>query len=216
MFEPYQSITQQIIRDIDQLPTCGWVVDLQTNGGGNFPAMLVGIGPILGEGMAGAFIDVNGHKTSWGYINGRAVIYDNGEQEYGSPLADPYSLKIQQPPAAVLTSNQTGSAAEATLISFRGRSDTQTFGQATAGVPSGVGGKVLSDGAMIALTMALEADRTGRVYAYNEKVQPDAFVHGIPRLVGTDDDPVLRAATAWLSTQSRCTETIDAVSSLNP
>ena len=49
-----------MIRDMDGDATCGWVVDLRFNTGGNMWPMLAGVGPILGEGSPGRFVDADG------------------------------------------------------------------------------------------------------------------------------------------------------------
>ena len=65
----------------------------------------------------------------------------------------------------------------------------------------------LSDDAELIVTSGLEADRTGRVYGYNERIQPDQFVaSGSPDQQGTDSDPVLTAGVKWLRTQPACTK----------
>jgi hypothetical protein len=51
--------TQAMIRAVDTAdaePPCGWIVDLRNNGGGNMYPMVAGVGPILGEGVAGYFL----------------------------------------------------------------------------------------------------------------------------------------------------------------
>ncbi len=62
----YAHIAQTVIRDADQATTCGWVVDLRRNMGGNMWPMLAGVGPILGEGEAGAIVFADG-PTQWTY-----------------------------------------------------------------------------------------------------------------------------------------------------
>jgi C-terminal processing protease CtpA/Prc len=197
--EQYASIIQQIIRDIDQTPTCGWIVDLQQNFGGNLHPMVMGIGPVVGDGLLGSFIDANGDKTYWSYQNGT---YRNGTLVL--EVDNPYQLKLPMPPVAVLTSPVTASSGEATLISFRGRPQTRSFGEPTSGVPSGNSVKTMSDGALLILTTALEADRTGRVYGFNEKIQPDEQVRVEPLLFGKDNDPVMRKGLQWLHAQAGC------------
>jgi hypothetical protein len=54
---------------------------------------------------------------------------------------------------------------------------------------------------MLHLTVAVEMDRTGHVYGYNEHVSPDQYVMSSGTNVGTDRDPVLQAAVEWLNTQ---------------
>jgi C-terminal processing protease CtpA/Prc len=198
--EQYASIVQQIIRDIDQTSTCGWIVDLQANGGGRLSPMITGIGPVLGEGEAGTFVSANGDRISWSYHDGGYL--------YGSEVLNKvdnwYQLKQPMPPVAVLISPVTASSGEATLISFRGRPQTRSFGEPSYGVPTGNGSKTLSDGAVISLAMALEADRTGRVYAFNEKIQPDEYVRVEPSLIGKDNDPVMNKGLDWLKGLASC------------
>jgi C-terminal processing protease CtpA/Prc len=199
----YANIAQQIIREIDQVPTCGWVVDLQRDEGGDLYPMVAGVGPILGEGKAGEFISPDGDKQSWYYRDGTALFQDNVIAQ----VDNPYQLKNPMPPVAVLTGHSTISAGEATAISFRGRVGARSFGTPTYGVPNSPKGISLSDGARLGVAYAREADRTGHIYRYNENLQPDEVVRtraGNP-LTGTDNDPVVKAGLAWLQTQPVCT-----------
>lgn len=74
---------------------------------------------------------------------------------------------------------------------------TRSFGTATYGVPTGNAPHRLSDGAVILLTGAAEADRTGRVH--EGRIEPDEFVD--PR---KDGDPALTAAVNWLAQHAAC------------
>ncbi len=198
--DEYAAIMQQLIRAIDRTPTCAWVVDLQHNQGGALDPMVLGAGPVLGDGEAGASIPAKGPPVPWSYRQG---VYRHGT--YTAVLTTPYMLKQPFPPVAVLTSRDTASAGEAIAISFRGRAGSRSFGAATAGVPTGNTTHYLSDGAAIILTTALEADRTGHVYGLTERIAPDQLVaNPEPQTIGTDADPVLRAAVAWLQTQPGC------------
>jgi C-terminal processing protease CtpA/Prc len=197
----YADIVQQLIRELDQTPICGWVTDLQANEGGNMWSMITGIGPVLGEGELGYFVSIDGERRAWKYSEGRAY---NGDYAY--PLVNnAYNLHESTPPVAVLTSRSTASSGEATLIAFRGRPQTRTFGAPTSGVPSANGGKLMSDGASVILTLALEMDRTGHQYGYNERIQPDQNVASRSGVSGTVGDPVMQAAATWLVQQPGCT-----------
>ncbi len=77
-------------------------------------------------------------------------------------------------------------------VAFRGRPNTRSFGQPTGGASSGNQGFRLSDGAAVALTVSLFADRDGRVYG--GRIEPDTLVEGDPTGVL---DPVKEAAVAW-------------------
>jgi C-terminal processing protease CtpA/Prc len=153
---------QKLIREIDPERPCAWIVDLRENDGGNLMAMLAGIGPILGEGCFVSFVDADGEKTQLCYENGVA---------YGGPLTITsqvneiaYETTEQGLPVAVLTSNNTASAGEVIVLALRGRPNTQSFGYQTAGYSTANWVHEMSDGALIVVTFATYADRTGQLY----------------------------------------------------
>lgn len=61
-----QDIQNQIISQ-NNSSTQGWIIDLRGNFGGNMWPMLAGEGHLLGEGIAGYFIDADEIDTPWGY-----------------------------------------------------------------------------------------------------------------------------------------------------
>jgi len=73
------------------------------------------------------------------------------------------------------------------------------FGAPTAGVPTANTAKMLSDGAYINLTTALDCDRTGQIY--QAPIPPDEAVTMDWSLLSTDRDPVITAASDWLRRQ---------------
>ncbi|MFF4533526.1 hypothetical protein ACFY1P_30150 [Streptomyces sp. NPDC001407] len=74
---------------------------------------------------------------------------------------------------------------------------TRGFGRPTAGVPTGNATYNVADGALIALTEAREADRTGRVH--DGPIAPD---EGVPEATSrTLQDRTLDAAVRWLAAQ---------------
>jgi len=201
--QQYANLAQQGTREVDQTAMCGWVVDLRLDHGGEIFPMLADVGPILGEGPAGAFV-APGQRITWVYQNGEAL-QESGRQTFlapGAQVADPYHLKRPWPPVAVLTSPLTASAGEAVVVAFRGRPNTRSFGEPTAGIPTANGSKVMSDGAVIVLTEAFDADRTGHVY--DSAIAPDQPVSPNWTLLGTPQDSVLQAAITWLQNQPGC------------
>jgi carboxyl-terminal processing protease len=72
--ETYATQIQDLIRELDGQDPCGWIVDLRENTGGNMWPMLAGLGPILGDGKAGTFVDADGQKVDWSYRDGRALL----------------------------------------------------------------------------------------------------------------------------------------------
>lgn len=187
----YAATAQRLIRELDQHGASGWVVDLRRNGGGNMWPMLAGVGPLLGEGKLGVFTYPD-REAVWTYRAGRALL---GELLLAQ-VDDPYELRRPGPPVAVLTSRLTSSSGELTLLAFRGRPRTRSFGEPTSGVPTANAERELSDGAMIYLTVAYGTDRVGRTYS--GPVVPDQPLPVDWTRFGRRDDPVLHAALEWL------------------
>lgn len=166
---------------------CGWMVDLRNNGGGNMWPMLAGLKPFLGNEPLGTFVSREGASPPW-----------KAGQSVG--VEPPESLRaLEQAWVAVLTGPMTASSGEAVTISFKGRPRTRSFGQPTRGLSSANSTFSLPDGAMILLTTAIEADRTGK--QYGEKVDPDEIVPNspdAPTSLTLSTDTAVTAATAWL------------------
>ena len=168
---------------------CGWVVDLRPDTGGNMWPMLAGLKPFLGNAGLGTFESPTGSSPKW--VAGQSL-----------GVEPPSQLAILESAwVAVLTGPRTASSGEAVTISFRGRPHTRSFGLPTAGLSTANGTFPLPDGAMILLTTAVEADRTGR--RYGDKIDPDEVVEKSP----DSGDATLLAAIAWLKQASGCGKT---------
>jgi len=188
----YTETTQQLIREIDSTPPRGWIIDLRRTVGGTMWPMWAGLGPVLGEGEFVSFV-APAEKV---VVSFRSEQVSTERWGVLAEVNEPYQLKRPYPAVAVLTSPLTASAGEFAALAFRGRPQTRSFGEPTCGVPTGNDGKQLSDGAMIALTTHLGADRTGR--PYDDSLPPDHYVQIDWTRLGTVDDPVLQAAVRWL------------------
>jgi hypothetical protein len=187
----------RMIEGVDTLGVCGWVVDLRGNTGGNMWPMVAGIGPIVGEGVLGFFVDPDSVVKTWTYESGSSRL----DAYIAAQATDPYELALPDPPVAVITDSLTGSSGEATTIAFRGRPDARSFGRPTWGVSTANGTFLLSDGAALILTVSTMADRTGQLYG--EKVIPDQLVDG-PRTGDPETDQPLAASMDWLREQPAC------------
>ena len=197
--DSYATAVQHLIRDIDAQGPCGWIVDLREHTGGGMGPGIAGLGPILGEGQVGASVDVDGDKQIWAYQDGQASVDGQVFVQIQGPA---YKLKASSPSVAVLTGMQTASAGEAIVVAFRGRSNTRSFGLYTAGVPTGNAGFTLSDGALIALTAAVFADRTGQTY--DDRIHPDERVDEAQKLTILMDEIIPQPAIDWLLSQPAC------------
>jgi hypothetical protein len=105
---------------------------------------------------------------------------------------------------ALLTSRATLGAGELLLVAFAGRPAVRRFGEATAGAPFLQYHTFLSDGAWLVVSGAQGMDRTSQVY--DGAIAPDEEVATDWAAFGTENDPVIQAALAWLLEQPACTE----------
>jgi carboxyl-terminal processing protease len=168
----------------DRDDLAGWIVDLRGNGGGNMWPMIAGVGPILGEGVAGYFIDPVGTEAPWEYRDG-ASWSGTAVQER---VAAPYRLRRERPRVAVVVDNAVASSGEATFVSFRARPNTRSFGVPTCGLSTANRAFLLSDGARLNLTAAVMADRSKT--RYGDSIAPDEIV--------SDASEAVARAVAWL------------------
>jgi len=179
----FATLIQYQIRNQDNFKIKGWIVDLRNNTGGNMWPMLVGIGPILGEGVAGYFIFSDGRLYSWGFENGISV--SNGYPI--TQLSDSYKLLIPNPKVAVLLNSAVSSSGEVIAISFIGRDNTKSFGSATCGLSTANSTFKLSDNATLNLTTAHLADRNKKTYGV--PINPD---------VKSSIETIINDALAWI------------------
>ncbi|WP_394613834.1 S41 family peptidase [Lentzea sp. JNUCC 0626] len=161
----------------------GWIVDLRGNRGGAMHPMLTVVAPLLGEGERGRFVGPHG-ETGWGVR--RRHLYSGGTRSYRWHRVPP----AQHGPVAVLVDGKTASSGEAVLVSFLGAHNTRSFGAPTAGFATANQTYQLKNGARLAITTAVMADRTGRTYG-NAPIAPH---------VSTDD--ALTKAIEWIENQT--------------
>lgn len=186
-----------VIRDLDAQGTCGWVVDLRANPGGNLWPMLLGLGPLLGDGEVAASVYPDGRRVAVWHRDGKAGFGDYVQLR----LVAPYRLE-RAAPVAVLTGPATASSGEVLAAAFRGRAAARSFGLATRGLSAGNRTFALADGASLVLTVAATTDRTGRIWA--GPIDPDQEVAAASRGGPGSPDATLAAALAWLHTSDAC------------
>lgn len=177
---------QQAIRAQDHDSVVGWVVDLRGNVGGSMWPMIVGVGPLLGDGAHGFFVEPGEASDGWLYDDG-VVRFSDGATSVTTVDA-PYHLRRTPPRVAVLLDGRVASAGEGVAIAFRSRPQTASFGTTTCGFATGVVGYPLADGATLGLTTSMMADIWKRTYPNG--VQPDEVI--------ADPDGVVRRAVEWL------------------
>jgi carboxyl-terminal processing protease len=190
---------QAEIASLDLLETCGWILDLRRNTGGNLWPMLAGLGPLLGNGQLAASVYPDASRRPIWYEQGRAGFGDYVQLR----VAKPYVLRDSAAPLAVLLGGRTASSAEVLVAALRGRAGTRTFGAPTRGLSAGNRTFELADRAALVLTVAATSDRAGRVdlgpIAPDERVTARGTASSA---AGADAD--LAAARAWLETREPC------------
>ncbi|WP_223496571.1 S41 family peptidase [Stenotrophomonas indicatrix] len=188
---------QNIIREKDSTPRCGWIVDLRDNTGGNMWPMLLGVAPLLRTSAMG-IEDVGSFETADGPVRWQTTasgvrMGEATRLDFGQPGYLPRQVGA---PVAVLTGPRTASSGEATVLAFRGRAQTRSFGQPTAGVSTANVVRRLVDGSALVLTTSVMRDRNGN--GDGRKIAPDQATVG--------DAATVAAAEAWLLAQPACKE----------
>lgn len=189
----YSTKLQSLIKSLDGKRIKGWILDLRQNGGGNCWPMLTGVGPLLGDGICGYFINNNNITSSWFYNEGAAGIQSN---EFVKVSGKGYKLMKNKSPIAVLTGANTASSGEVVVTAFRQKQNTRSFGEPTAGLSTGNATFELSDGSMLVLTTTVYADRKGN--RYGGRIVPDSIVKFSYQELATDKDQVIKTAMEWI------------------
>ena len=186
---------QRTIRQFDQVGVSGWIVDLRDNRGGAAMPMIAGLGPLLDGGNGYYTVDAGGDVLGRAYYrDGGYYDVPTGEAE-GEPIMEfGVQYEVSDPAArvAVLTDNRTASSAEAVTAVFAGQPNVQIIGQRTNGLTSTNSFEVLSDGAVLNLTIGHYADRDRTVY--EQGISPNIEVP-----VSAESDDVIERALSWIA-----------------
>lgn len=198
----YPTDVQNLMRNHDRTPVCGWILDLRRNPGGDIWSYIAAVGPILGEGDLGGFEYLDGRRETWSYRNGE-VLWNNEYRDESEIDGSIYKPK-RVTPVALLISPATQAAGELLLVAFQGRPDIRSFGEPTRGLPTLITHTTLSDGSQLFVSGANSFDRNGTIY--NNPIHPDVLVKTDWSKFGTEQDPVVQEARDWLHSQSSCTQ----------
>ncbi|MFP7833552.1 S41 family peptidase [Marisediminicola sp. LYQ134] len=153
--------------------TCGWVLDLRGNTGGNMWPMLAVATPFIDTSTPMSFERVDGTLQQVILEDDRALL--DGSVMVAFQPADPVPVA-----SIVLLHNETtASSGEAIVATFLGQNDVTTMGRDTAGLSTGNESESLTDGAQIILTTSTFVDRTGLLLGGS--IAPDI------QLADTDD-----------------------------
>lgn len=202
----YAAQTQDLIRQIDQKPVCGWIIDVRRNRGGQIAGMSAALAPLIGDGtwltdrLADGTIVQGGYQQgSWQSITGGQVVNSQ------TMLTQPYYLRHEPVPIALLVSSETTSMGEITAFLFQQRPQgkTRVFGEPSQGYLSdGIIDFTLFDGAIIRIVDRVLLDQAGQPAPHH--IEPDVYIETDYTVYGTEADPVIQAAIRWLQSQAEC------------
>lgn len=190
--ESWQRYTDEGISQINAVSPaakCGWILDLRNNSGGSIYSILGAVTLLIDDGDVLSYIYPDGHQVSLD-VQGARITAPDGS--IWSDSAVPFPDK-DSPRIAVLQDEGTVSAAEAIIVALHGQDGVRTFGRETRGFTTLNNLVFMDDGGVLAITVAHNQDRQGRVY--DGPIVPDQQV---PTRA---EDQV--AATAWLEAQCR-------------
>jgi hypothetical protein len=161
------------IKDLDKHKINGWIIDLRGNGGGDMWPMLLGIGPILGDGTAGYFVNNKNNFEKWGYSEGTVFM----DTTIVIQMDSFYKLRNKDKKIAILINSVTASSGEAIAVAFIGLPNTRFFGESTRGLTTGNSTRILSDSSKLILTTVVFADRNKTLYG--KKIIPDEIAKDV-------------------------------------
>lgn len=198
--QQYATNLRTAILAMEARDPAAWLIELRFNGGGNVWPMLIGIRPILGDGLQLTGIDSTGVLTKIG-CDGVVSWLQRGDAprqtqlEITPPAGD---RLIGSRPVAVLVGPWTMSAGEMLAIALQNRPRTRLFGEPTAGLTTATEEFLLSDGSRLILSVETMGNRAGA--PVHGAIQPD-FVVDCDDWPGPDDT-VARAAIQWLLSET--------------
>ena len=182
--------------------TCGYILDLRGNVGGDMWPMLAGLSPLLADSTPGAFVYKAAPREAYYVCVGHVgSVLPNGGRKEEFALATGESKAVSDAPVAVLLDDGVMSSGEIVAIAFIGRPHTRSFGAQTYGFTTVNRRFSLIDGDHVYLSAGYDVDRRGK--AYRAPVKPDVEVDPAEN-PATKNAPALSAATAWLARQPPC------------
>ena len=185
----YADSLQRLIKKLDSKNIRGWIVDVRDNTGGNSFPMLLGLGPIMGEGIFDRKLNAGIATDSAGYWKGEIRI----DGESLARIDHPYTLLRANPRVAVLMNRLTASSGESVVLGFRNRPGTKLFGEPTYGATTANTDFTLPDGALMLVMTGMQTDRSG--HEYGGKIYPDVTVKDDEQ---TKTDEAVDTAAKWL------------------
>ncbi len=188
----YAAALRAVVLSLNEHRPAAWIIDLRFNGGGNIWPMLVGLQPLLGDGVVTTSIDSAGHIARV-ICDGNAVWLNQGSGPIEQLRIDVAKFpQISAKRVAILTGPWTMSSGELLALAFHGQA--RYFGTPTAGITTVTDYFPLSDGSILNLPISHMADRNG--WAPRGAIRPDVLIEAADW--PTADDAQVKGATQWI------------------
>lgn len=152
-----QLVRQELVKALGA-ESCGLIVDVSSNGGGNMWPMMGGIAPLYDEGTLQTFEGRGGARQVVN-VQGGALRMDTSVY----PRVDYPAFAVTPRFIAIIIGKRTASSGEILALGFKGQGNVRTFGQATAGLTTANKTTRLPDGGLLGLTTSRILDRAGNV-----------------------------------------------------
>ena len=166
---------------------CGWILDLRNHSGGSVYSILGAVTPLIDDGEVLSYAYPDGRTTGLRF-DGPRILAPDGSVWSDSAVQFPL---LDSPRIAILQDKGTVSAGEAIIVALAGQDNVRSFGRETRGYTTLNDLIPMDDGAILAITVAHNQDRFGKIYG--GPIPPDE------RIQSYNDD--FASAQAWLLAQ---------------
>jgi carboxyl-terminal processing protease len=175
---------QNRLRDQDDVSLAGWIIDLRGNSNEDLLAIITGLGPLIGQGTVGFYVEPDGDSAPIAYSDGKGTEGTEAQVD----VLYPYEMKSVGQKVALLLDQASANTNEMLAMTFRGRGAVKTFGTSTCGLSTVTYPFKLSDKSILHLTAASFGDWQKRINP--GPITPDVLVEG--------DKEVVAKAVEWL------------------
>jgi C-terminal processing protease CtpA/Prc len=172
--------------------SCGWILDVRGNMGGNMFPMLAVVAPFLDTQTPLSWRTRDGVSSTVDVRDGRVEV--TGDDDPYTVEFDPESIINEPPPTIVLQDDRTVSSGEAIVAAFLGQQGVLTVGQPTRGLSTSNSAFDLSDGSTVLLTTATFVTRDGVVLG--SPIDPDVGTDAVGEKALAEAAALLRGSCA--------------------
>ena len=182
-----KELSDSLCKLLDRKPK-GLILDLRINDGGDMHPMLLGLQQLLGNRMIMTY-HYEDEPPNRIILNGDAIFHETDKILSNSPKCRFDATTL---PVVLLQSAQTASSGENVLISFKGRHNTLTIGEDSAGYTTINTRFEFGPDVYLLLAVGYATDRNGTMHL--GKIKPDLSIKSVDNFQDlTRDEKVLAA-----------------------